>query len=89
MALVKGYDSDNAITRHKIHNLRGFKIPDSKTERYNSPFFVRTAADWNKLADTVVTADSVTAFSSAAGRVLQKAASHTQAARSKIILASF
>ena len=41
------------------------KIPDSKTEQYKNSFFVRTVADWNKLEDTVVTADSVTAFSSA------------------------
>ena len=41
------------------------KIPDSKTEQYKNSFFVRTVADWNKLEDTAVTADSVTAFSSA------------------------
>ena len=35
-------------------------------------------ADWNKLEDTVVTADSVTAFSSAVGKALQGAAPHTQ-----------
>ena len=53
------------------------KIPDSKTERYKNPFFVKTVTDWNKLEDTVVTADSVTAFSSAVGRALQGAAPHT------------
>ena len=53
------------------------KIPDSKTEQYKNSFFVRTVADWNKLEDTVVTADSVTAFSSAVGRALQGAAPHT------------
>ena len=41
------------------------KIPDSKTEQYNNSFFVRTVADWNKLEDTVVMSDSVTAFSAA------------------------
>ena len=61
----------------------------SKTERYKSSFFVRTVADWNKLEDNVVTADSVTAFSSAVGRVLQEAASHTQEAIAKMLLASF
>ena len=71
MALVKGCDFDNIIARHEIRNTRGFKIPDNKTEKYKSSFFVRTVTDWNKLEDTVVTADSVTAFSSAAGKVLQ------------------
>ena len=55
----------------------GYKIPDSKTEQDKNSVFVRTVADWNKLEDTVVTADSVIAFSSAVGRVLQGAASHT------------
>ena len=48
-----------------------------KTEQYKSSFFVKAVADWNKLEDTVVAADSVIAFSSAVGRVLQGAASHT------------
>ena len=56
------------MCRHEIR----FNIPGSKTEQYKSLFFVRTVADWNKLQDTVVTADSVTAFSSAVGRVLLK-----------------
>ena len=73
----KDCDSDNTIARYKIWNSCGFKIPDSKTKQYKNSFFVRTVADWNKLEDTVVTADSVTAFSSAVGRVLQEAASHT------------
>ena len=55
----------------------GLKIPDSKTEQYKNSFFVRTVADWNKLEDTVITADSVTAFSSAEGRAQQGAAPHT------------
>ena len=77
---IKDCDSDNTIARHEIRNFRGFKIPNSKTEQYNynlykNSFFVRTVADWNKLKDTVsvVTVDSVTAFSSALGRVLQGA----------------
>ena len=53
------------------------KIPDSEIEQYKKSFFVRTVADWNLLEDTVVTADSVTAFSSAVGRVLQGAAPPT------------
>ena len=69
----KGCSSDNTITRHKICNTHGFKISGSNTEQYKSSFAVRTVANWNKL----VTADSVTAFSSAVGRVLQGAASHT------------
>ena len=44
---------------------------------YKNSFFVRTVADWNKLEDTVVTADSVTAFTSAVDRALQGAAPHT------------
>ena len=78
---------DNTIARQEIRNSCGLKIPDSKTEQYKNSFFVRTVADWNKLEDTVVTVDSVTAFSSAAdsvtafssavGRVLQGAAPHT------------
>ena len=83
MVLVKGCDFDITIARHEIRNTRGFKIPDKKTEKYKSSFFVRTAADWNKLEDTVVIADSVTAFHQ------QLAKCHTQAARSKNILASF
>ena len=59
------------------------------SEQYKSSFFVRTVADWNQLEDTVVTADSVTAFSSAVGRVLQGAASHTKTARAKTVLVSF
>ena len=66
---LKDCDSDNTIARHEICNTCGFKIPDNKTEQYEQSFFVRTVADWNKLADTVVTAD--TACSSAVGRVLQ------------------
>ena len=74
----KDCDSDNTIARQEIRNACGFKIPDSKTEQYKSWLFVsRTVADWNKLEYTVVTADSVTAFSSAVGRILQGAASHT------------
>ena len=65
---------DNTIARHEIRNSCGLKIPDSKTEQYKNSFFVRTVADWNKLEDTVVTVDSVTAFSSAVGRALQGAA---------------
>ena len=54
-------------------------LPFSKTEQYKNSFFVRTVADWNKLEDEVDTADSVTAFSSAVGRVLLRgAASHTE-----------
>ena len=73
----KDCDSDNTIARHKIRNSCGFRIPDSKIEQYKNSFFVRTVADWNKLEGTVVKADSVTAFSSAVGRVLQGAATHT------------
>ena len=76
------------IRRHEIQNSCGFKIPDSKTEQYKNSLFVRTVADWNKLEveDTVVTANSVTAFSSAVGRVLQGAASqsHIGAVRTKM-----
>ena len=57
-------------------------IPGSKTEQYKSSFIVRTVAEWSKLEDNVVTADSVTAFSSAVDRVLQGAASHMHSARS-------
>ena len=60
--------------RQEIRNSCGVKIPDSEIEQYKNSFFVRTVADWNLLEDTVVTADSVTAFSSAVGRVLQGAA---------------
>ena len=74
---IPSCDSDSTIARHEIRNSCGFRIPDSKTEQYKNSFFVRTVADWNKLEDTVVTVDSVTAFSSAVGRVLQGAASHT------------
>ena len=76
---IKDCDSDNTIARHEIRNSLGCNIPDSKTEQYKNSFFVRTVADWNKQEDTVsvVTVDSVTAFSSALGRVLQGAASHT------------
>ena len=77
---------DNTITRQEIRNSCGLKIPGSKTEQYKNSFFIRTVADWNKLEveDTVVTVDSVTAFSSAVGRVLQGAAPHTQAIRAKM-----
>ena len=68
---------DNTIARQEIRNSWGLKILDSKTEQSKNSFFVRTVADWNKLEDTVVTADSVTTFSSAAGRALQGAAPHT------------
>ena len=64
-------------------------LPFSKTEQYKNSFFVRTVADWNKLEDTVVTADSVTAFSSAVGRVLQGAASHIQAVSTKMCFSQF
>ena len=74
--LFKGCDY-NTIARNEILNTRSFKIPGSKTEQYKSSFFVRTVADWNKLDDNVVTADSVTAILSAVGRVLQGTASHT------------
>ena len=49
-----------------------------------SPMFaVRTVADWSKLEDNVITADSGIAFSSAVGRVLLGTASHTYRANSK------
>jgi len=68
------------------------KIPDSKTEQYKNSFFVRTVADWNKLEDIAVTADSVTAFSSAVGRALQLykglPPTHRQSEQ-KCVLASF
>ena len=70
----------------KFETLCGLKIPDSKTEQYKNSFFVRTVADWNKLEDAVVTADSVTAFSSAVGRGLPP--THRQSEQ-KCILASF
>ena len=70
----KDFSYDNTIARQEIRNSCGLKIPDSKTEQYRNSFFLRTVADWNKLENTVVTADSVTAFSSAVGRVLQGAA---------------
>ena len=89
LTTFKDHDSDNTITRHKIRNSSGFKIPDSKTEQYKNSFFIRTVADWNKLEDTVVTADSVTAFSSAVGRVLQGAASTHKQLEQKCVLASF
>ena len=85
----KDCDSDNTIARHEIRNFLGFKIPDSKTEQYKNSFFVRTVADWNKLEDTVVTADSVTAFSSAVGRVLHKGLPPTQSVRTKMCFTSF
>ena len=47
------------------NTLCDLKIPDSSTEQYKDSFFVRTMAD------------SVTAFSSAVGRVLQGAAPNT------------
>ena len=65
------------------------KIPDSKTEQYKNSFFVRTVADWNKLEYMVVTADSVTAFSSAVGKILHGAASHTLAVRTKMCFSQF
>ena len=80
---------DNTITRQEIRNSCGLKIPDSKTEQYKNSFFIRTVADWNKLEDTVVTVDSVTAFSSAVGRVLQGAAPHTQAVRAEMRFSQF
>ena len=61
-----------------------FALRNSETERHKSSVFVRTAADWNKPEGIVLTADSVTAFSSAAGRELHGAVSHTQAARAKM-----
>ena len=61
--IFRGCDSDNTIARHEILNSCGFKISDSKTEKYKNSFFVRTVADWNKLEDTMVTAT----FSSAVG----------------------
>ena len=68
---------DNTIARQEIRKSCGLKIPNIKTEQYKNSFFVRTVADWNKLEDTVVTIDSVTALSSAVGRVLQGTAPHT------------
>ena len=67
----------------------GLKIPDSKTEQYKNSFFVRTVADWNKPEDTVVTVDSVTAFSSAVGRVLQGLPPTHRQSEQKCVLASF
>ena len=51
--------------------------------------WVKPAHKPSQLKDTVVTADSVTAFSSAVGRVLHGAASRTQATRTEMFLASF
>ena len=54
----------------KGHIASRFRTARLGSTSNKSSFFVRTVADWNKLKDTVVTADSVTAFSSAVGRVL-------------------
>jgi len=70
--------NDNTIARQEIQNSCGFKIPDSKTEQYKNSFFIRTVANWNKLEGTVVTADSVTAFTSAVGRALQGSLSRNE-----------
>ena len=43
----------------------------------------------NKLEDTVVTVDSVTAFWSAVGRALQGAAPHTYAVRAEMRFSQF
>ena len=37
-------------------------IPGSKTEQYKSSFIVRTVADWSKLEDNVVTADTAVSY---------------------------
>ena len=58
-------------THSYTHNI---KIEHRVYNEYKNSFFVRTVADWNKLEDTAVTADSVTAFSSAVGRAIQGAA---------------
>ena len=60
-----------------------------KSETEWTAKIARTVAGRNKLEDTVVTADSVTAFSSAAGRVLKGAASHTKAVRAKMCFSQF
>ena len=44
---------------------------------------------FSKLEDTVVTVDSVTAFSSTVGKVLQGAAPHTQAVRAEMRFSQF
>ena len=83
---------DNNFARQEIRNSCGLTTPDSKTEQYKNSFFIKTEADWNKLEDTVVTADSVTAFSSAVDRALQLykglPPTHRQSEQ-KCVLASF
>ena len=80
---------DNNIARQEIRNSRSLKIPDNKTEQYKNSFFVRTVPAWNKLKDNVVTADSVTAFTSAVGRALQGLPPTHRQSEQKCVLASF
>ncbi|XP_070183426.1 uncharacterized protein [Littorina saxatilis] len=42
-----------------INNTRGFKVPNSNTERHRNSFFVKTVLEWNQLTDNAI--DAITA----------------------------
>ena len=63
-----GFQTTNIVQKYTYNNSRGYIVPDSNTEQYHSSFFVKTIAEWNELAEEVVTASSVAAFAAALGR---------------------
>ena len=66
--IFPGFETKNIVKKYTYNNSRGYIIPDHSTEQYKCSFFVRTVADWNELAEKVVQAGSVTAFSAALDR---------------------
>ena len=53
--------SNNPIEKYNKKNNECFRIPQSKIELENS-FFMRTAKEWNNLAQETVDATSIDAF---------------------------
>ena len=60
--------SNNPVQKYNQNNNKCFRIPQSKIELENS-FFMRTAKEWNNLAQETVDATSIDAFRARLRRV--------------------
>ena len=57
--MFKDYVTSNILDSQVTNNSKCFQVPASWTDQYKNSFFVRTAIDWNHLADDIVEAPSL------------------------------
>ncbi len=62
---LRGYASTNVVERSVTNNSKPLQIQTTKSNQFKNSFFIRTAVDWNHLADSTVNAKSPEAFRSA------------------------